>query len=112
MNNYFKRAKNLRYVLKEARSKFQPVSSKFIYFLDDQETYLNSGGAYKHLGGAEQLSKLPVQQWRRVLIASGEDIQELIPNRNNFDTPESVGDWYIVDDSFPPDHVFSVLISL
>jgi len=93
----------------EANTQFKPVTSTYIYFDNEGELYQRD--PYKLIGDTAMVNKLQKQgiKWGNARIATSGDIQELIPGAYNQISDERV--WYQVDDSFPRDHSYSVLLS-
>jgi hypothetical protein len=98
-------------LIKESRNKpFTKVVSKYIFFLDDLEVYQLS--PYKLIGDVTALAKIKTD-WKRVNVATGEDISEMVPG-SVIDIPTEGGKWFVVDGSFPGregTHSFPALIS-
>ena len=73
----------------------EECTSDFIYFVEDDELYLNSV-SYEVIADspvdAQDLARKPVEGWRRVKLALGEDLNE-VSARAEYE-PDS---WYIVD---------------
>ena len=98
-------------IIEEAENMtYRPVMSDYIYFLDDQELYLIKP-SYRRLGGPEELSKALARGWKKVRVAVGQDIHELIP-RNDIDLGTQSDKWFVVDERFPRDHSFPALLSI
>lgn len=98
-------------IIEEAGGRsYRPVMSDYIYFLDDQELYLNRP-SYKRLGGPEELSKALVSAWKKVRVAVGEDIHDIVPG-NDIDLGTQSDKWFVVDETFPRDHSFPALLSI
>jgi hypothetical protein len=91
---------------------YRPVMSEYIYFVDDQEMYLNKEGAgYRRLGGPDQLGIVNARGWKKVRVAVGENISELVPG-NDIDLGTQSDRWFVVDNTFPKDHSFDALVAI
>jgi hypothetical protein len=73
----------------------QECTSEYIYFIEDDELYLNSV-SYEVIADspvdAQDLARKPVKGWRRVKLALGEDLNE-VSVRPEYEDQS----WYIVD---------------
>jgi hypothetical protein len=108
---YFKNVINEGYAGMKTKS-YRPVMSDYIYFVDDQEMYLNKEGVgFRRLGGSDQLGIVNARGWKKVRVAVGEDISELVPG-NDIDLGTQSDRWFVVDNTFPQDRSFVALVAI
>jgi hypothetical protein len=90
-------------------SRVQPITGKYIFFIDDNELYRvdENGSAYELVG---TIGDAPKVRWNLVKVVVGEDILELAPHLLKGVTGRR-DTWYVVDDSFPTGHAHKALVS-
>ena len=100
--------KNVRYKNVRYKKGPQPVKGNYILFKDEGEVFSLNPYELKHQGvhDLNELEELYPESSGKswIKVAVGEDMNEF-PNYNV--QPDK---WYVVDDSFPPDHTHEAIV--